>query len=156
VITDTVGFIRDLPPDLIRAFRATLEELENADLLLHVVDISDPMRDAKIEAVRELLKELQISGIPEVLVFNKADLVEAFVAQALGRKHQAVPVSATDRAGISELIECICENLWREQRIEDRESWLGNDFGEIQESEPHVAETAPDSPRDTTARKAYL
>ncbi|MEC9464635.1 MAG: GTPase HflX [Myxococcota bacterium] len=156
VITDTVGFIRDLPPDLIRAFRATLEELENADLLLHVVDISDPMRDAKIEAVRELLKELQINGIPEVLVFNKADLVEPFVAQALGRKHQAVPVSATGREGISELIECICENLWREQRIEDRESWLGDDFGEIQESEPHVAETPPDSPRDTTARKAYL
>ena len=115
------------------------------------------MRDAKIEAVRELLKELQISGIPEVLVFNKADLIEPFVAQALGRKHHAVPVSATAKSGISELIECICENLWREQRIDDRQSWLGDDFTAIEEQRSEQEEHSAGSSDvvDAPPRNAY-
>ena len=76
VLTDTVGFIRDLPPDLVTAFRATLEELEGAAILMHVVDISDPRRDEKIEAVRTILGELQVNQIREILVLNKSDNVD--------------------------------------------------------------------------------
>ena len=86
IITDTVGFIRDLPPDLIRAFRATLEELEGADVLLHVVDISDPMRNEKITAVRELLEELHIGEIPEILIYNKCDLVDNITKEVFAKK----------------------------------------------------------------------
>src|SRR5205823_7144778 len=73
VITDTVGFIRDLPRDLVAAFRATLEELEEADLLLHVVDASDPRHSEQARAVEKVLKTLQVERTPRLLVFNKAD-----------------------------------------------------------------------------------
>ena len=87
VITDTVGFIRDLPPDLMKAFRATLEELEGADLLLHVIDATDPMRDEKIQAVNSLLEELHLGSIPKLIVFNKCDQIESWESRALERKH---------------------------------------------------------------------
>src|SRR5262249_36927070 len=85
VITDTVGFIADLPPDLVTAFRATLEELADADLLLHVVDASDPELDRKLEAVDRLLEELHLVQIPRLLLLNKIDLVVPGEAQALVR-----------------------------------------------------------------------
>jgi GTP-binding protein HflX len=74
VISDTVGFIRELPHTLVAAFRATLEETIHADLLLHVVDASSMDRDAQISAVNEVLAEIGASGIPQVMVFNKIDL----------------------------------------------------------------------------------
>src|SRR5207248_4823780 len=70
VITDTVGFIRDLPKDLVNAFRATLEELEEADLLLHVVDASDPRHEDQARAVERVLATLDVEGTPRLLVFN--------------------------------------------------------------------------------------
>src|SRR5205807_8173165 len=73
VITDTVGFIRDLPRDLVAAFRATLEELEEADLLLHVIDAADPAHDAQIRAVERILEDLGLIEKPRLLVFNKID-----------------------------------------------------------------------------------
>ena len=76
VITDTVGFIRDLPKDLFAAFRATFEEAADADLLLHVVDASDPARDQHIETTEALLTELGLIEIPRILVFNKIDLLD--------------------------------------------------------------------------------
>src|SRR5947209_1935279 len=72
IITDTVGFIRGLPKDLVAAFRATLEELQEADLLLHVIDASDPRHDEQAEAVERVLSELQVRDTPRLLVFNKA------------------------------------------------------------------------------------
>ena len=80
VLSDTVGFIRRLPHTLVAAFRATLEETVRADLLLHVVDASSPDRDAEIEAVNVVLKEIGADAIPQVLVYNKIDLT-AFSAQ---------------------------------------------------------------------------
>ena len=71
IITDTVGFIRDLPQDLVAAFRATLEELDDADLLLHVVDASDPAHDAQVEAVEQILETLGLLSKPRILVWNK-------------------------------------------------------------------------------------
>ena len=75
VITDTVGFIAELPPDLVRAFRATLEELGDADLLLHVVDAADAGWRAKVEAVERLIEELSLGSKPLLVVLNKCDLV---------------------------------------------------------------------------------
>ncbi len=89
VITDTVGFIADLPKDLVAAFRATLEELADADLLLHVVDVADPHLEQKLQAVEKILEELHLDETPRLVVLNKADLlaeheVEGF-AEALRR-----------------------------------------------------------------------
>ena len=76
VVTDTVGFIRNLPKDLFAAFRATFEEAADADLLLHVVDASDPARDDHVRTVMSVLEELELLEIPRLLVCNKIDLAE--------------------------------------------------------------------------------
>jgi GTP-binding protein HflX len=113
VITDTVGFIADLPPDLVTAFRATLEELADADLLLHVVDASDPDLERKLEAVDRLLVDLELSAIPRLLLLNKTDLVAADEVDALARRHDGLAVSAHSRAGMDRLIEAAEARLGR-------------------------------------------
>ena len=103
ILTDTVGFIRKLPHELVAAFRATLEELQDADLLLHVVDASHPAIDEHMRAVDELLGELQVADRPTLLAFNKMDRVEG----ELGARRGAVPISATTGSGIDELLKAI-------------------------------------------------
>jgi GTP-binding protein HflX len=103
IITDTVGFIRDLPPDLVAAFRATLEELEDADLLVHLVDISNEDYPDRIDAVNTILAQLSLADKPSVLVFNKCDLVAPDVAAAIARSHEAIHVSALDTATLAPL-----------------------------------------------------
>lgn len=105
VITDTVGFIADLPKDLLTAFRATLEELADADLLLHVVDAADPQIEAKISAVDQLLEQLEIDQAPRLLVLNKIDLVPAKVRDNLVRRLDGIAVSAKKRLGFDDLIQ---------------------------------------------------
>lgn len=78
VISDTVGFIHDLPPELSNAFKATLEELRDSDLLVHVVDVSNPDYKLQMEAVEKILEELELSHIPMIQVFNKIDSLEKF------------------------------------------------------------------------------
>jgi len=114
IITDTVGFIRDLPPDLMAAFRATLEELESADLLLHVVDVTDPAREAQIAAVERILDDLGLSKTPRILVFNKADRLPPGHGDGGARLHDAVLVSATERTGFEELLRRADRILWAE------------------------------------------
>ncbi|MBI5507533.1 MAG: GTPase HflX [Deltaproteobacteria bacterium] len=126
IITDTVGFIRDLPPDLLKAFRATLEELEGADLLLHVVDISDPDREAKIQAVHGILDELQLGGIPRVMVFNKADLAPPFEAMALSRAADGVAISAQEKLGLDKLVRLIGLRLWQSEALHRDHPWSPN------------------------------
>jgi GTPase len=104
IITDTVGFIRDLPPDLITAFRATLEELSDADLLLHVVDASDPNLERKMDAVGRVLTDLDLNSIPRLTVMNKADAVEHALLEALCRRHEAIAISALKKQGLDSLI----------------------------------------------------
>jgi GTPase len=77
VLSDTVGFVRDLPHDLVAAFRSTLSEARDADLLLHVVDAADPARDERIGQVNEVLAHIEAGEIPQILVYNKIDLVVA-------------------------------------------------------------------------------
>jgi GTP-binding protein HflX len=113
VLTDTVGFIHDLPRDLKVAFRATLEELEGADLLLHVVDASSPRCDEQLGAVEKLLEELDLSAIPRLNVLNKADLLgDNGVAENLARRYGGVAVSALSRDSLRPLVSRMAELLW--------------------------------------------
>jgi len=105
IITDTVGFIRDLPPDLVTAFRATLEELSEADLLLQVVDASDSNLERKMEAVGRVLADLDLGSIPRLIVMNKIDRVEASAVEGLCRRFDAVAVSALKCEGLDRLLK---------------------------------------------------
>ena len=113
VITDTVGFISDLPQDLVTAFRATLEELADADLLLHVLDCADEHLEAKEHAVDALLVDLELDSIPRLVVLNKADLLPPADVAALVARHRGVAVSAARRQGLNELIAAVEEALGR-------------------------------------------
>jgi GTP-binding protein HflX len=105
IITDTVGFIRDLPRELMVAFRATLEELENADLLLHVVDLSNPRFEDQIQAVEAIIADLQLSAKACLNVFNKRDRVAPDLARNVALRHGGVAVSARDPSTLPALIE---------------------------------------------------
>jgi GTP-binding protein HflX len=94
IVTDTVGFIRDLPQELIGAFRTTLEELREADLLLHLVDASAPDIDVQITAVVTILQELKLETLPRVLVFNKCDRLPPQHVTPLCRRYHAIGISA--------------------------------------------------------------
>ena len=117
IITDTVGFIRELPRDLLAAFRATLEELEEADLLLHVVDASDPRHAEQARAVEAVLSGLDLEGTPRLLVFNKLDR-DPDAARALAHREGGVAVSARTREGFPELLARCEEVLWRRGRVQ--------------------------------------
>ena len=105
IITDTVGFIRDLPKDLVAAFRATLEELNDADLLLHVIDASDPAHESQVAAVERVLDGLGLADRPRLKVWNKADRVSSEAISALLRRDGGVAISALSRGGIDVLLE---------------------------------------------------
>ena len=113
VITDTVGFIADLPKDLVAAFRATLEELADADLLLHVVDVADPRLEQKLAAVERILDDLHLADIPRLLVLNKADRVDPAVARGHADRYDGVLVSAAKRTGFADLIQAAEDRLGR-------------------------------------------
>jgi GTPase len=105
IVTDTVGFIRDLPPALVAAFRATLEELREADLFLHVVDASSEEFPRRIAAVRSVLAQIGLEATPELLVFNKIDRLPPAQGRALAARCGAVPVSALEGRGLEALLE---------------------------------------------------
>jgi GTP-binding protein HflX len=108
ILTDTVGFIRKLPHQLVAAFKATLEELEEADVLLHVVDASHPGLEEQMEAVESLLGELELGGRPTVVILNKIDRLDADAALgALVERFDAVAVSARTGEGMDALIDRI-------------------------------------------------
>jgi GTP-binding protein HflX len=114
VLADTVGFIRDLPHDLVAAFRSTLAEARDADLLLHVIDASDPERDQHIADVETVLVEIGADDLPQVLVYNKIDKVEGATPRLDRVDGGEVPrawVSALSRAGIDGLLRAIEERL---------------------------------------------
>ena len=120
ILADTVGFIRDLPRDLAKAFRATLEELDEADLLLHVVDAGDPAREQQIAAVETILADLGLGETPRLLAMNKIDLVPEEERAQLPRGTRdfpAVPISAQDRTTLAPLLEAMESALWRDGRL---------------------------------------
>lgn len=112
IITDTVGFIKNLPEDLKVAFRATLEELESADLLLHVIDISNPRFEDQIESVEKILEDLNLKNIPMIRVLNKQDLVEKSAVSRLEKNLDGIALSALDVPSLLPLIEKMAQ--WSE------------------------------------------
>jgi GTP-binding protein HflX len=114
IITDTVGLIRDLPKDLVNAFRATLEELDDASLLLHVVDASDEARDEQVQSVESILRDLDLHHLPRLMVWNKADRLSAEQVQALLRSQGGVAISARAGTGLTELMDKADRTLFAE------------------------------------------
>ena len=104
IVTDTVGFIHDLPPELVAGFRSTLEEIGDASVLLHVADASNPRVDRHIEAVRELLGEIGLGEVPECLVLNKCDRLDPTQAARIADEYGGVAISALRRSGLERLL----------------------------------------------------
>lgn len=111
-LVDTVGFVRSLPTQLVEAFRSTLEEVADADLILHIVDASHPDPEGQISAVRSVFAEVGALQIPEIIILNKVDIADPFVVERL-RQHEdrTVMVSARTGQGIEELLEIIAEAI---------------------------------------------
>jgi GTP-binding protein HflX len=113
IVTDTVGFIRDLPPDLMAAFRATLEELEDADLLLHVVDVANPRFEQQMESVDRILGDLGLGAKAPLLVLNKVDRIDRETAERLAERFEAVALSARNPETFGPLLARIEKALWK-------------------------------------------
>ena len=113
VLADTVGFVRDLPHELVAAFRSTLSEAREADLLLHVVDAADPQREERIAQVDSVLAEIGAGDIPQLLAFNKIDRIEGATARrdAPGEGRERVWISARDGLGLGLLRDALSERL---------------------------------------------
>ena len=111
-LSDTVGFVRDLPHQLVEAFRSTLEEVAASDLILHVVDGSDPDPEGQLSAVRKVLTDIDAHNIPELVVINKADAADPFVIDRIKlHEKNAIAVSALTGEGIAELVALIDQQL---------------------------------------------
>ncbi len=129
VLADTVGFIRDLPHDLVAAFKSTLAETRDADLLLHVVDAADPERDQRIEEVQRVLEEIGAQDVPQILVFNKIDKLATNGVDGKETSHGGAPrlqsidggrtarvwVSAVTGTGLDLLREALTQALQRDR-----------------------------------------
>jgi GTPase len=172
VLLDTVGFIRDLPPALRQAFAATLEEIAAADLLLHVVDATDPDRDQQVATVDAVLAELGAGRVPRFVVLNKCDALpepprEAELA-GLTKGDRAFFVSALDKRTTRALMDAIESHLWERGRVERPEHarWVGGRGAELApqhgsseeagDEREHEAEREPEPAehreQDSTAR----
>lgn len=114
LISDTVGFVSHLPHQLVQAFKSTLSEAAKADLLVQVIDVSDPNYRDMIKTTEETLKEIGVENIPMIYAFNKADLTEAQYPEILGNQ---ITYSAKDPASIEKIVELIKENIFKDDRI---------------------------------------
>ncbi|MBI2856553.1 MAG: GTPase HflX [Chloroflexi bacterium] len=120
LLTDTVGFIQKLPPALVAAFRATLEEMEQADVIIHVIDITHQNGSEQAQVVNELLADLHLDDKPRILALNKIDLIvtsmdqiEAYTEQLMSKwgRGRTVPISAIQKWGLDQLLEAVDETL---------------------------------------------
>ena len=114
LLTDTVGFIHKLPHGLVKAFRSTLEEIRNADLLLHIIDYSDPHYKEHMAVTRETLQELDAANIPVIYVYNKSDLCDIQIPSM--KNNESIYLSAKQHQGITELKDMIIEYVYQEYR----------------------------------------
>lgn len=115
IVNDTVGFIRDLPKDLLAAFKATLEEMEQSDLLIHLVDASSSQLDNQILSVNRILGDLHLDAIPRIVVFNKMDLANPDELANACVTYNAIPISALDRKSLNRLVTEVSARLLPEQ-----------------------------------------
>jgi GTP-binding protein HflX len=161
IVNDTVGFIRDLPPDLIAAFRATLEEIDGSDLLIHLVDASTPRRQQQIESVERILGDLGHTGIPRLVVFNKADLLPADELEFILRQarldgaRECVAVSALDPKSLRPLLEragaILARDLTHEEQRSTTSSEVEDDAATSVESENSETELDAEGVEETIA-----
>jgi len=114
LITDTVGFIKKLPHDLVEAFKSTLEEITEADLLLHVIDVSDPHFESQITAVNHVLKEINADNIPTIYVYNKVDLIDDL---PMVNREDSIFVSAINHKNIEKLLDLINHMLEKNSKL---------------------------------------
>jgi GTP-binding protein HflX len=115
VVTDTVGFIRDMPKDLFAAFRATFEEASDADLLLEVVDASDPEYEQHLEETAKILEELGLGERPRLRVYNKTDRLDAEGSEALAARADGIAISGQDRSSAARLLGPLEHALGKER-----------------------------------------
>src|SRR4029450_10953459 len=117
LISDTVGFVRDLPHNLVASFKATLEEAVHADVLLHVLDVGHPHAEQQYKSVHEVLEEIGAKGKPEILLLNKTDTEEGAEAYPVWRPlyPDAIPISAKTGAGLAELQEAVYQAVRGQQ-----------------------------------------
>jgi GTP-binding protein HflX len=122
VLADTVGFIEDLPKTLVAAFESTLEELEQADLLLHVVDAMDADIEHHLQAVAGVLEDLGLSETPTLLLWNKADAADPELLETHLEEHGGLPISAATGAGLRTMLERVERTLFRQSAVEARDA----------------------------------
>jgi GTP-binding protein HflX len=122
VITDTVGFIKDLPKDLMGAFRPTFDELKESNLLIHLIDISHPHFPEHIESVEKILFELKLDAIPRLRVFNKEDKLSREEAEAICQKYGGLSITALRKESLEKFFLAIDRKLWEVGTTQDRES----------------------------------
>ena len=132
LLTDTVGFIRKLPHHLIEAFRSTLEEAKYADIILHVVDASNPQVDEQMHIVYETLQNLEVKNKPIITAFNKQDKVEEGSILRDFKADKVVPISAKTGEGLDKLLEVI-EEVLRQQKIYIEKTYSYEEAGKIQQ-----------------------
>lgn len=123
IVTDTVGFIRNLPADLLKAFESTLEELFEADLLLHVVDISNPQWKQQMEVVESLLHQLELGSIPRLTIYNKIDKLEVEQAERRTEFDNGIGISAIDPATLPPLLVTVEQKLQKTLQMMDGRSF---------------------------------
>jgi len=156
LFADTVGFIRNLPHQLIAAFRATLEEAVEADLLVHVIDAAHPQMEKQIQTVRRVLAELGSASTPTVMAFNKADLVadRSRLKERVARERHAVALSALTGEGLDELQRLVGERLEQELvQVEVLLPWRGQDLlSEVRQRGRVLAERFGEGGVDLTVR----
>jgi GTP-binding protein HflX len=131
VITDTVGFIKDLPKDLIGAFRPTFDELKESNLLIHLIDISHPRFSEQMTSVEKILFELKLDHLPRLLVFNKEDKLNLEEREAICRKYGGVSISALQPESLEKLFLAIDRKLWEVGTTRDRESYSPDELGNV-------------------------
>jgi GTP-binding protein HflX len=152
ILTDTVGFIRDLPKDLVAAFRATLEELAEADLLIHIVDAADPAHEQHIASVNQILRDLQLEDRPRLIVFNKIDRMKTEDVETLlltarlpgqGRAVEPLAISAKDARTLGPLFLAMERQLWNDKRLKDGPSFAGDHLGpEHEDADDEIPDTS--------------
>ena len=139
VITDTVGFIKDLPKDLMGAFRATFDELKESDLLIHLIDISYPRFPEQVESVEKILFELKLDAIPRLRVFNKEDKLGCEEGEAICQKYGGVCISALRPESLEKFFLAVDKKLWEVGTTRNRESYsLGGMEPGIQTSDDRL------------------
>jgi GTP-binding protein HflX len=155
LLTDTVGFIRKLPHHLIEAFRSTLEEAKYADIILHVVDSSNPAADKHMHVVYETLNKLGVKDKTIVTAFNKQDLIEGNLVMKDFKADKTVRISAKENLGINELL-LILEEILRERKILVEKVFPYNEAGKIQTIRKYGQLLEEDYQAEGIYIKAYL